>query len=260
MAITPLGGNDESSDIVAEINITPLTDIFLVLLIIFMITSSAMIESGGKVNLPKAVATQSESRGTTVTVNGQPAQIFFVSPNEVHFHIPANTALGTAEVVVTNSDGFQSRGSVTTLRAAPGVFTKTGDGLGEGMILNADTLQPGPFDPSGGNLRLLIFSTGVRNANSVSVTAGGRTLTLESIVHTPDMPGMDEVHVLVPADLRGVGKVELVIRADGRDSNPVDVEFSGDARRDVLINEFLADPPGDLTGDANRDGTRDAAG
>ena len=68
MAITPLGGDSESSEIVAEINITPLTDIFLVLLIIFMITSSAMIESGGKVNLPKAVATQSESRGTTVTL------------------------------------------------------------------------------------------------------------------------------------------------------------------------------------------------
>jgi biopolymer transport protein TolR len=58
MAITPLGGNDDSSEIVAEINITPLTDIFLVLLIIFMITSSAMIESGGKINLPKAVATK----------------------------------------------------------------------------------------------------------------------------------------------------------------------------------------------------------
>src|SRR4030095_2920557 len=68
MAMTPLGGNDENSEIVSEINITPLTDIFLVLLIIFMITSSAMIESGGKVNLPKAVATQSESRGTTVTL------------------------------------------------------------------------------------------------------------------------------------------------------------------------------------------------
>jgi biopolymer transport protein ExbD len=68
MAITPLGGNDSDSTIMAEINITPLTDIFLVLLIIFMITSSAMIESGGKVNLPKAVATKSESRGTTVTL------------------------------------------------------------------------------------------------------------------------------------------------------------------------------------------------
>jgi len=68
MAITPLGGNDDNSEIFAEINITPLTDIFLVLLIIFMITSSAMIESGGKINLPKVVATQSESRGTTVTL------------------------------------------------------------------------------------------------------------------------------------------------------------------------------------------------
>ena len=77
MAMTPLGGNDENSDIVAEINITPLTDIFLVLLIIFMITSSAMIESGGKVNLPKAVATQSESRGTTVTLT--PKREIFVN-------------------------------------------------------------------------------------------------------------------------------------------------------------------------------------
>ena len=68
MAITPLGGDENGFNIMAEINITPLTDIFLVLLIIFMITSSAMIESGGKVNLPKAVATKSESRGTTVTL------------------------------------------------------------------------------------------------------------------------------------------------------------------------------------------------
>src|SRR4026208_2227290 len=67
MAMTPLGSED-SSEIVAEINITPLTDIFLVLLIIFMITSSAMIESGGQANLPKAVAPQSESRSTTVTI------------------------------------------------------------------------------------------------------------------------------------------------------------------------------------------------
>ena len=68
MAITQLGGDENGSNIMAEINITPLTDIFLVLLIIFMITSSAMIESVGKVNLPKAVATKSETRGTTVTL------------------------------------------------------------------------------------------------------------------------------------------------------------------------------------------------
>lgn len=80
MSMTPLG-SDDNSDIVAEINITPLTDIFLVLLIIFMITSSAMIESGGKVNLPKAVATRSESRGTTVTLT--PKHEIFVNQKKV---------------------------------------------------------------------------------------------------------------------------------------------------------------------------------
>ncbi len=80
MAITPLNRED-NSDIVAEINITPLTDIFLVLLIIFMITSSAIVESGGKVNLPSAVQTQSEPRGTTVTIT--PKQEIFVNHQKV---------------------------------------------------------------------------------------------------------------------------------------------------------------------------------
>ncbi|MDX6611940.1 MAG: hypothetical protein QOD75_1126, partial [Blastocatellia bacterium] len=200
--------------------------------------------------------------GTQVTVNGIPAQIFFVSPTQVNFHVPAATALGTAEVVITNSEGFQSRGNIAVLRAAPGVFTFgsdglfTGEGVGEGAILNADTLTRGPFDPSSGNLRLIIFSTGVRNGSPVTVTAGGRALTVESIVHSPTMPGMDEIHVLVPADLRGAGTVDLVVRADTRDSNPVSVSFKGDSSRDIVINEFLADPPATLTGDANHDGVR----
>jgi biopolymer transport protein ExbD len=82
MSMTPLGGGDDgNAEILAEINITPLTDIFLVLLIIFMITSSAMIESGGKINLPKAVATRSESRGTTVTLT--PKREIFVNQKKV---------------------------------------------------------------------------------------------------------------------------------------------------------------------------------
>ncbi|HEX8710071.1 MAG TPA: Calx-beta domain-containing protein, partial [Pyrinomonadaceae bacterium] len=194
--------------------------------------------------------------GTTVTVNGRQAQIFYVSPTQVNFLVPAETELGTAEVVVTNAEGFQSRGSVTVLRAAPGVFTYSGDGLGEGVILNADTLQPGPFDPSNGQLRLLIFTTGARNATQVTVTAAGRSLTVETVTPSSNMPGLDEIRVLVPSDLRGAGTVELVVHADGRDSNPVTVIFSGDAHRDVVINEVLADPPDGQAGDANHDGVR----
>lgn len=67
----PDGGGDGDEPIIAEINITPLTDIFLVLLIIFMITSSAMIESGPKVNLPQAGVTSTETKGVVVTVDPQ---------------------------------------------------------------------------------------------------------------------------------------------------------------------------------------------
>ena len=39
-----LGRAHRKGHIVAEINVTPLTDVFLVLLIIFMITTSAMVK------------------------------------------------------------------------------------------------------------------------------------------------------------------------------------------------------------------------
>jgi biopolymer transport protein ExbD len=69
MGKLPDGGDEIGDGVVAEINITPLTDIFLVLLIIFMVTSSALVDAGGqagvKVSLPRGgasdlVATQSD--------------------------------------------------------------------------------------------------------------------------------------------------------------------------------------------------------
>ncbi|MDO8431791.1 MAG: biopolymer transporter ExbD [Candidatus Binatus sp.] len=53
----------------ADINITPLTDIFLVLLIIFMVTTAVTIESAAHVDLPKAEAptTDIKPKGIVVT-------------------------------------------------------------------------------------------------------------------------------------------------------------------------------------------------
>jgi biopolymer transport protein ExbD len=70
MAISGLpGGEGEDLGIVAEINITPLTDIFLVLLIIFMVTTTVAEEEGKNIDLPEA--TESEEtppKGVTVAV------------------------------------------------------------------------------------------------------------------------------------------------------------------------------------------------
>jgi biopolymer transport protein ExbD len=62
------GGRDE---VMSEINITPLTDIFLVLLIIFMVTSVAMVQSGAMIDLPRVQETESEPRQIIVTVTPQ---------------------------------------------------------------------------------------------------------------------------------------------------------------------------------------------
>jgi len=65
---------------VAEINVTPLTDVFLVLLIIFMITTSAMMKPQG-VDLPQSNAEEQEQKGVTVTMT--PSHEIFVNDRPV---------------------------------------------------------------------------------------------------------------------------------------------------------------------------------
>jgi biopolymer transport protein ExbD len=73
VAIHSLPSADEATgdDIVAEINITPLTDIFLVLLIIFMVTTSVISSQGKEVDLPNAAVAAQTPTGVTVTVTAE---------------------------------------------------------------------------------------------------------------------------------------------------------------------------------------------
>jgi uncharacterized protein (TIGR03437 family) len=197
--------------------------------------------------------------GTTVTVNNQPARLFFVSPEQVNFQVPPQTLIGPAEFVVTNPEGFRTRGTFDITRAAPGVFTQDGDGSGTGIILDALTLQAGPFDPTQGASRIIIFATGARNGSQINAALNGYSLAVESVEPSTDLPGLDEIHLLLPPDLRGAGTILLSLRVDGRESNPVLLTLAGETRRDIVINELLADPPEGIAGDANHHGTRNAS-
>jgi biopolymer transport protein ExbD len=113
------GGAEDAGEaqesVVAEINITPLTDVFLVLLIIFMVTSTALVEtaetqarSGVKVALPKSNATAAvtnRKRDPIVTVNRE-NQIFLNT---------SKTPIAIADLEATLTKALQDSQSDTLL-------------------------------------------------------------------------------------------------------------------------------------------------
>jgi len=66
--------DDDSSRMITDINVTPLVDITLVLLIIFMVTTTYIVNPSIKVDLPKAASGSDQTRTTlalTLTKDGQ---------------------------------------------------------------------------------------------------------------------------------------------------------------------------------------------
>ncbi len=57
------------SKLMSEINITPFTDVVLVLLIIFMIATPFIYQSSMRVQLPQASKTEETSRDIIITIN-----------------------------------------------------------------------------------------------------------------------------------------------------------------------------------------------
>ncbi len=77
-----MGGQNHNRAVMAEINVTPLVDVMLVLLVIFMVTAP-MMQQGVQVNLPKAdtkaMTPVEESVIVSVDKNGK----VFINKDEV---------------------------------------------------------------------------------------------------------------------------------------------------------------------------------
>jgi len=72
-------------DIIADINLTPLIDIMLVLLIIFMVTSSVSLDSGLDIDLPKTQAGTSKKENSAIIISLDKAGELFVEGKQVSF-------------------------------------------------------------------------------------------------------------------------------------------------------------------------------
>jgi biopolymer transport protein ExbD len=95
--------------VMSEINITPFTDVMLVLLVIFMVTTPLIMTGSFKVKLPKAVSAGSEAgKGAVVSisgagelnVNGNPASI-----ENLAAILAAEFEKGSDRTVVLRADG-----------------------------------------------------------------------------------------------------------------------------------------------------------
>jgi biopolymer transport protein ExbD len=140
MGSLPGGEDDEGGEgVFAEINITPLTDIFLVLLIIFMVTSTVIVQAPGaggakaglKVNLPQGgsadVAVKRKDLSVAVLTDGRMVvDGKVVSLEELREVLARARAEDPSTLVVVQADEGVAHGRVVQVMEA-----SKGAGLGQ---------------------------------------------------------------------------------------------------------------------------------
>ncbi|MGH9840847.1 MAG: NF038122 family metalloprotease [Blastocatellia bacterium] len=191
--------------------------------------------------------------GTTVKVTDskghqRTAGLAFVSPNQVNYLIPYDTAPGPATVTVTSGDGTVSAGDAQIVAVAPGLFTANGDGLGVPAAV-ALRVIPGAdprfepvarydsaqrrFVPRALDLgeetdivALVLFGTGLRNhqgMSGVSLKIGGLAVPVQFAGAHPGIPGLDQINVVLPRSLIGRGEMDVALSVDGKTANTVKI-------------------------------------
>jgi uncharacterized protein (TIGR03437 family) len=187
---------------------------------------------------PSTVAAQSlplptSLAGVTVTINGRPAPLHFVSPGQINVQIPYETAPGNITVVVTNNARPALTGRLQVAAAAPGIFLNGDHAVAWNNETQRWNTSSAPA-PAGG--LIVAFGTGLgavtpvvatgagspssplaRPVGTVTATIGGQEARVEWSGMTPQCAGVFQAHIRVP-DLPA-GDYPLVIAVDGRPSN-----------------------------------------
>lgn len=183
--------------------------------------------------------------GTTVRVTDSrnvehTASLFFVSSGQVNYLIPANAALGTAQIVITSGSGEISRGTLQLVNSAPAIFTTSYTGRGlpvalttyDGIIYDSVTNSDGSAKSVsvGSSWRpnyLLLFGTGLKSVNGLKVRVGGTEIVPLYAGEQGSFAGLDQVNLMLPSNMTG-GTVDITLIAEGRNSNTVQLRMAGE--------------------------------
>lgn len=211
--------------------------------------------------LPKALA------GTTVKVNGELAQLFFVSPGQINFLVPKTVPAGSADIIVTSGDGSISTGKVQIAKVAPALFSA--DALGRGPlasvllrlkknnVISYEPLSkfdgakfvtaPINFGEAGDRLFLVLSLTGIRfaTASGVKINIGGVDYPAQAVAPVDGFAGLDQVNVELPRSFGGRGRLTLLVKADGyggSNAGEIEVASTANASQEVVITKPIDQP------------------
>jgi len=125
-------GRRSKSKPMSEINVTPMVDVMLVLLIIFMVAAPLMTV-GVPIDLPKTQAKQLNTEQKPITVSVNTEGVVFVGDTQVAMEglvdaVTAAAANGTEDRVYVRGDGAANYGTVMQVMGAlsGAGFTKIG--------------------------------------------------------------------------------------------------------------------------------------
>lgn len=185
--------------------------------------------------------------GTIVTVTdstgaSRQAPLFYVSPGQVNYEIPAGTASGVATVTVQSGDGVTSTAPLGIVAVSPGLFELNAAGLAAAFDIRvsggnqtyenvyqldaSNNVIPKPIDlsPATDSVYLLLYGTGLRGAGTTTATIGGVAVPVTFAGAQGQFAGEDQVNVgPLPQSLAGRGNVQIILTSDGIPANAVNV-------------------------------------
>jgi len=176
------------------------------------------------------------------------APLLYVSPNQINFVVPAESASGLASFVITNGSAVQTV-TATIATVDPSLFSLNGNGAGvaAATALAVEKANPQsrfavpvfqctnsgcvavPINLDAGiDTYLTLYGTGIRHRSALSnvgATVNGVTVSVLYAGATPNFSGLDQVNVKLPLTLRGSGACGVVVTVDGQVSNTVMVDI-----------------------------------
>ena len=172
------------------------------------------------------------------------APLFFVSPGQINFLIPAQTALGAATVNVRLQNTTIASGPINVARTGPGLFAANADGSGVAAALllriksnGAQIYEPVvrlnettrkfealPLDLSIADDQyfLVLYGTGFKGATAATATIGGQNAEV-LYAGAQGLAGLDQANLRLARSFSGRGNLNVLLRADNQNTNPVTI-------------------------------------